>query len=127
MQTLAPAQAYPITAVASASGVTITRAPTWTVKSRTRRGLDHTVTQVSDDGVLFCSCEAGMYGKTCWHREWVKDGRAGKPRIGIVAPMRPTPVPERPPRPAPRLEALPVDDLYSDGGAGVARSLQAVS
>ena len=108
------------------SGYTVTRAPTWTVPSRTRHGRDHVVTQVTDDGVLFCSCEAGQYGRSCWHREWVKDGRAGKPRIAI----RPKPAnirtPEVPEFQRPEVVSRPAfddTDLWGDGGAAVARSV----
>lgn len=65
---------------------TMTRVPTWTVPSRTRHGKDHTVTQITESGELQCSCEAGMYGKQCWHRLFVKDGHAGKPRVRLTIP-----------------------------------------
>ena len=120
MATQTPVQSYPITAAAAASGVIITRAPTWTVKSRTRRGLDHTVTQVIDGGVLFCSCEAGMYGKNCWHRDWVRDGHAGKPTIGVMAPA--TVKVNVGVQSEPTFDA---SDLYDDAGEGIRRSLAA--
>ena len=47
---------------------TVTRAPQWVIASRTRQGTDLTVTQVeAADGSpqIFCSCEAGQYGKQC--------------------------------------------------------------
>ncbi len=111
MQTYTPVPSYPITAALSASGVTVTRVPRWTVPSRTRHGKDHTVTE--HEGQLWCSCEAGQYGKTCWHRDWVRDSRAGKPRMGIVAPAAP----------AQRVAHLPADDLFSDGGRAVTRGV----
>ena len=137
MTTDSPIQAY-----------TVTRAPTWRVPSRTRHGRDHVVTQVTDDGVLFCSCEAGQYGRSCWHREWVKDGRAGKPTMRI-RPAAPKAAPQPQPTfrllsamtrmhgPAPfgpSINAAPLpqevaDDiagLYSDGGAAVQRSVAAL-
>ena len=122
------------------SEYTVTRAPTWTVPSRTRHGRDHVVTQVTDDGVLFCSCEAGQYGRSCWHREWVKDGRAGKPRIRL----QPKPATgqfdqlatgeirqsDDGVRVCPKLAetvwppyGFSTDDLYSDAGAAIERSL----
>ena len=98
---------------------TVTRAPHWVIASRTRQAKDHTVTQVeAADGSsqLFCSCEAGMYGRQCWHREWVKDGRAGKPTLRI-RPAAPTSAP----RPT-----VDTDSLYSDAGAAAARSVTSV-
>ena len=97
MQTQTPATDY-----------TITRVPTWTVPSRTRHGKDHVVTQITASGELQCSCEAGMYGKQCWHRDFVRDGHAGKPRIRI----RPVPQPVWV-QPSRRLSLVSVnDDLY---------------
>ena len=65
---------------------TMTGVPTWTVPSRTRTGKDHTVTQVIESGALQCSCEAGQYNKTCWHRAFVNGGHAGKPRVRLTIP-----------------------------------------
>ena len=83
-----------------ATAYTIVRVLTWIVSSRTRRGKDHTVTQITESGELQCSCEAGQYGKTCWHRAFVRDGHASKPRIRI----RPLPRPAR--------SQADVDELY---------------
>ena len=94
---------------------------TYTVPSISRDGEVHTISQDVVDGRLRCDCPAR---KQCWAEKAVIAGLV-KPRIRICP--RPAPASQRPPRPAPRLEALPVDDLYSDGGAGVARSLQAVA
>lgn len=80
---------------------------TWTVASRTRTGKDHTVIADPRDGAIVgCTCEAGQYGKSCWHRLWAADGRAGKPRVRY-APRPAIVVPA--PRPAPSLSA---DDIY---------------
>src|SRR5262245_10944418 len=38
---------------------------TYTVASRTRAGTSHIVSVV--DGAYFCTCEAGVSGKPCWH------------------------------------------------------------
>ena len=91
MATHAPSPSHPITVALSASGVTITRVPRCVVPSRTPRGTDHTVTE--HERQLRCSCAAGQYGTWCWHRDWVKDGRASKPRIGVMpvaATVKPT-------------------------------------
>jgi len=41
----------------------------YTVPSRTRTGRDHTVSLDPRDGaIVACTCEAGQYGRSCWHR-----------------------------------------------------------
>ena len=74
-------QTYPTT-------YAMTHVRTWPVPWRVRDGTVHTVTQVTASGELACSCEAGRYGKRCWHRAFVKDGRAGKPRVRLAVPAR---------------------------------------
>ncbi len=98
-----------VTTASPATDYTITRVPTWIVPSRTRHGKSHTVTQITASGELQCSCEAGQYNKTCWHRDFVRDGHAGKMRIRI----RPVPLPVRvqPSRPITQAD---VDELYGD-------------
>lgn len=55
------------------------------VPSRRRNGKVHTVSlDPRDNAIISCSCEAGQYGKSCWHRVWVADGKAGKPRIRVT-------------------------------------------
>ena len=49
-----------------------------------------------------------MYGRQCWHREWVRDGRAGKPRARVqirpatVKAAAAAPAPQPAPAPAPQ-------------------------
>ncbi len=98
------------TTASPATDYTIVRVPTWDVPSRTRYGKRHTVTQVTASGELQCSCEAGQYNKTCWHRDFVRDGHAGKSRIRI----RPAPQPVRV-QPSPRRSLASVNaDLYGE-------------
>ena len=97
----------------------------WTVPSSKFKdnGITYEVAARVDTGELVCNCPART---VCWHIKAVASGAMGKPRVRCMPPA-PAPAKQRPPRPAPRLEALPVDDLFGDGGAVVARSLQAVS
>jgi hypothetical protein len=68
----------------------ITKSIRYPVPSRTRRGKTHIVSVDPRDGVIVaCTCEAGSYGKACWHRQWVADGRAGKPIVRVqIRPVR---------------------------------------
>jgi hypothetical protein len=64
---------------------TTIQAITYAVPSRTRRGRTHTVSvDPRDLAIVACTCEAGQYGRWCWHRDWVLDGRAGKPRVRVT-------------------------------------------
>ena len=91
-----------------ATDYSITRVPTWIVSSRTRHGKDHTVTQITESGELQCSCESGQYNKNCWHRDFVCDGHAGKPRMRIT--LLPQPVRVQSARPL--RSQVDVDELY---------------
>lgn len=53
-------------AMGGAGAVTRVRFGLYQVRSATRPGAQHTVSQDAG-GRLHCSCEAGLSGKPCWH------------------------------------------------------------
>jgi hypothetical protein len=64
---------------------TIIRSITYDVPSRRRTGKTHQVSvDPRDMAIVSCTCEAGQYGKTCWHRDWARNGRVGKPRVRVT-------------------------------------------
>ena len=86
----------------------------WTVPSSKyhENGITYTVTARAIGGEYECTSPSR---RTCWHIKAVASGVAGRPRVRFTPAA---PVPQR-------VAHLPVDDLFSAGGAAVTRSVAA--
>ena len=111
-----PKPSYQFPVIMSVPGHTIVSGPTWTVASRSRAGITHSVTIDAATGLYICTCEDHEYRRRdCCHIRLVQAGRAGKPRYGLM--------------PKPALRAIPTfddSDLWGDAGVAIQRSVASV-